>query len=304
MTTADQQQTLHRAISCEGVALHSGRATRLTLAPAPADAGITFHRTDLSRCSMPATISALSSTTLATSLKNGKGGVATVEHLLSALYGSGIDNLTVKVDGPEVPILDGSAVPFLDLIDQAGVRRQSAPRRPIRITAPIEARDGESWIRAEPGAGFQVDYRVDYAHPAIRQQALALQIDPARYAADIAPARTFGFLHEVQALRDRGLVQGGSMDNAIVLDEEKVVNGDLRFADEFVRHKILDLVGDLALLGAPLQGTVTVYKGSHRLHTALVRTLLEQTGSWDREAVVEPVAAAAPLLPATASLTA
>ncbi len=248
----------------------------MRLLPAPADAGISIVRCiDGRRVEIPACPDSVVSTERATTLAQGGVCAATVEHLLGALYGLGIDNLRAELDGPELPALDGSAAPWVELLRRAGVREQAAARRVLALEREIEVRDGERWIRAEPAAGFAVAYAIDYAHPAVGRQELALEDDdPDRFAREIAPARTFGFASELGALREADLARGGSLACAIVVGERGVVNPEgLRFPDELVRHKILDLLGDLALLGLRLRARIRVERGGHRLHQALVAAL-------------------------------
>ena len=280
------QRTIAEKISCTGIGLHSGAPVQLTLHPARAGAGIVFVRTDLTRpVEVPANHSAVTSTRLATTLGCGDATVGTVEHLLAALFGLGIDNVLVEVDGPEIPVMDGSAASFVFLIRAAGIFDQGVPRRSLRIRRPLEVRDGDRLIRIEPGRDLRVTYSVDFAHPAIgRQQLRDLVIDDESFESEICRARTFGFLREVEALWRSGLARGGNLDNTVVMDEFRVLNRDgLRWSDEFVRHKALDLLGDLALLGLPLEGHVVVERGGHALHQRLVRALLEQPSHWTIE---------------------
>jgi UDP-3-O-[3-hydroxymyristoyl] N-acetylglucosamine deacetylase len=277
------QQTIAEKVSCTGIGLHSGAPTQLTLHPARAGEGIHFVRTDGgSPVEIPARSSEVSSTRLATTLGRGDASVRTVEHLLSALYGLGIDNVKVELDGPELPVMDGSAAAFVYLIRSAGVFRQREHRRTLRMRKPIEIRDGDRSIRVEPARDLRVHYAVDFEHPAIGRQELALApLDPDSFEREIASARTFGFLRDVRALWGAGLARGGSPDNTVLLDESRVINpGGLRWPDEFVRHKVLDLCGDLALLGMPLQGHVFVERGGHALHQQLVAAILERPDTW------------------------
>jgi UDP-3-O-[3-hydroxymyristoyl] N-acetylglucosamine deacetylase len=251
---------------------------RVRLLPAPEDAGIGFVcETGGRRVEVPARAESLVSSARATSLARDGASVATVEHLLAALYGLGVDNLRAEIEGPELPALDGSAATWVELLRRAGLREQAAPRRRLSLDRAIELREGEGWIRAEPCAGFAVRYAIDYAHPAVGRQELSIDgDDPDGFAREIAPARTFGFASELGSLQESGLARGGSLANAILLDERGIVNPEgLRFPDELVRHKILDLFGDLALLGAPLHARVQVERGGHRLHQALVSALRE-----------------------------
>jgi UDP-3-O-[3-hydroxymyristoyl] N-acetylglucosamine deacetylase len=277
------QQTIAEKVSCTGIGLHSGAPTQLVLHPARAGEGISFLRTDArTPVEIPARSSEVSSTRLATTLGHGDASVRTVEHLLGALYGLGIDNVRIEVDGPELPVMDGSAAPFVYLIRSAGVFRQRERRRSLRLRRPIEVRDGDRSIRVEPARELRVRYAVDFEHPAIRRQELELApLDAERFDREIAAARTFGFLRDVRALWSAGLARGGSLDNTVVLDETRVVNPQgLRWPDEFVRHKVLDLCGDLALLGLPLIGHVHVERGGHALHQQLVAAILESPEAW------------------------
>lgn len=277
------QQTIAEKVSCTGIGLHSGAPTQLALHPARAGEGITFVRTDGgSQVEIPARANEVSSTRLATTLGRGAASVRTVEHLLAAVYGLGIDNVRIEVDGPELPVMDGSSAPFVYLIRSAGVFRQRERRRALRIRRPLEICDGDRSIRVEPARDFRVSYAVDFAHPAIRRQEISLApLDADRFEREISAARTFGFLEDVRALWEAGLARGGSFDNTVLLDDTRVVNPQgLRFPDEFVRHKVLDLCGDLALLGLPLMGHVHVERGGHALHQQLVTTLLARPDLW------------------------
>jgi UDP-3-O-[3-hydroxymyristoyl] N-acetylglucosamine deacetylase len=227
-------------------------------------------------------VAALRSTRFATSLASGDASVGTVEHLLAALYGLGIDNVRVEVSGPELPVMDGSAAPFVYLIRSAGIFRQREPRAELRVRRPVEVREGERWIRVEPARGLQISYAIDFDHPSIgRQELRADAVDPEWFERELSAARTFGFLHEVRGLWDAGFARGGSLDNTVVLDADAVANpSGLRWRDEFVRHKVLDLLGDLALLGLRLRGRVRVERGGHALHLALVTALLASPDAW------------------------
>ena len=256
--------------------LHTGKPVQLTLHPARAGSGIVFVRTDISHpIEIPATQTSLVRTHLATTLGRGDVCVDTVEHLLAAFYGLGIDNARVEIDGPEIPGMDGSAASFASLIRSAGAYEQSALRRVMRVRRPLEIRDGDRWLRVEPHRGLKVSYEIDFAHPLIGRQVLRdFAVGEESFEREIAPARTFGFVAEVQALWRAGRARGASLDNTLVLDASRVLNrGGLRFADEFVRHKVLDLLGDLALLGARLEGHVRVRRGGHALHQRLVAKL-------------------------------
>jgi UDP-3-O-[3-hydroxymyristoyl] N-acetylglucosamine deacetylase len=271
-----RQRTIAEKIACTGVGLHTGRPVQLTLEPGRSDTGIVFVRTDLPRpVEIPAQPGSLCGTHLATTLGRGDATIDTVEHLLSALYGLGIDNARVEVEGPELPGMDGSAASFVYLIRSAGVYEQNAPRRVLRVRRPIEIRDGNKRIRVEPALALRVSYQIDFEHPCIgHQELLELTLDEAGFEREIARARTFGFAREVSALWRAGRARGAGLDNTVVLGDARVLNrGGLRFDDEFVRHKILDLLGDLALLGGRLQGHVRVERGGHALHQRLVERL-------------------------------
>jgi len=276
------QRTIAEKVSCTGVGLHSGAPVQLTLQPARAGTGVVFVRTDLPRpVEIPAQPGSVHDTRMATTLGHGDATVGTIEHLMAALRGLGVDNVRVELDGPEVPVMDGSAASFVFLIRVAGLFEQRAPRRVLRLRRPVEVRDGDRWARLEPGrGGLRVSYAVDFEHPAIGRQALHdLAITPETFERELCRARTFGFLRDVEALWKAGLGKGGSLDNAVLLDDAAVVNREgLRWPDEFVRHKALDLVGDLSILGAEIEGHVRVHKGGHALHQALVAEVLRQLG--------------------------
>jgi UDP-3-O-[3-hydroxymyristoyl] N-acetylglucosamine deacetylase len=278
------QQTIAEKVSCTGIGLHSGAPAHLALFPARANSGITFVRTDCGApVEIPARASEVSSTAFATTLGRSPVCVGTVEHLLAALYGLGIDNVRIEIGGPELPVMDGSAAPFVYLIRSAGIYAQGEPKSLLRIGRKIEVIDGDRRISVEPSRAFRVSYAVDFEHPAIGRQELHVNpVDADRFEREISAARTFGFLNEVQALWNAGFARGGAIENAVLLDEEKVVNPDgLRWRDEFVRHKVLDLFGDLALLGMPVQGHVRVERGGHALHQKLVTAILANPDAWD-----------------------
>ncbi|MCE2391806.1 MAG: UDP-3-O-acyl-N-acetylglucosamine deacetylase [Proteobacteria bacterium] len=273
-------------VQCTGIGVHTGRPVELVLNPAAAGTGILFVRRDLNGLRFPARAEWVVDTNLATSLGNRGERLSTVEHLLAALRGLGVDNCTVEVSGPELPIMDGSAAPFVYLLQQAGLRPQRRMRRRLVIHRPIEVRDGNRWVRVLPSRGFKISTSIDYPHAAIGSQELVgCRITPRFFARQIAPARTFGFLREVQSLQSIGLARGGSLQNAVVLDDERVLNRDgLRFPDEFVRHKALDLIGDLALLGLPIQGHVKAVRAGHALHQALVAEIRANPSCWTVDA--------------------
>ena len=275
-------RTIRQEVSCTGIGLHTGRQVRLTLKPAPAGTGVLFRRRDLAAVEdIPASRASKVTINYATSLSRGVSAVSTTEHLLSAVYALGIDNLVVELDGPELPIMDGSAAPFVYLIlNEAGVKRLTAPRRYLKVLRPISLAQGDKRIALYPSEHFKVTYSISFDHPLLRHQSRTMRITEDSFVEDIAPARTFGFLKEVEMLRQRGMALGGSFENAIVLGETAVLN-PLRFQDEFVRHKILDVIGDLALIGHPLMGHLVVHRGGHALHTALAAEVLRQRDCWE-----------------------
>ncbi|HSD71261.1 MAG TPA: UDP-3-O-acyl-N-acetylglucosamine deacetylase [Thermoanaerobaculia bacterium] len=271
---ARAQTTLRTTVSIEGVGLHSGHPVRASFRPAPAGHGIVFRRLDHPDTVVPARVESASTFDYATTLNVDGVSVGTVEHVLSAAYGEGLDNCVIELDGPEVPILDGSALPFVRLFHAAGFERLDSPVESLASTEPVEvARDGRRVSFQPDGPGLTITYEIDFPHPVVGRQELTVAIRPEEYSTRIAPARTFGFARDVAALRSRGLARGGSLHNAVVLDEEGVLSGPLRFRDEFVRHKVLDLVGDLALLGAPLQGHIHARRAGHALHIEFARAL-------------------------------
>jgi UDP-3-O-[3-hydroxymyristoyl] N-acetylglucosamine deacetylase len=305
-----RQRTLKNVIRATGVGLHSGEKVFLTLRPAPIDTGIVFRRVDLDPViEIPARGELVSETTLCTGLSCGPAKVQTVEHLLSAMAGLGIDNAYVELSAAEVPIMDGSAGPFVFLLQSAGIAEQDAPKRFIRILHPVEVREGDKWARFTPHDGFRLDFTVEFNHPAIpaAQSSAGIDFSTARYIKEVSRARTFGFMHDLEYMRERNLGLGGSMDNAIVLDEFRVLNEDgLRYADEFVRHKILDAVGDLYLAGHAVIGAYAGFKSGHALNNKLVRALLAETSAWEEvtfegpEDTAIPAMYAAPGSPAVA----
>lgn len=281
-----QQRTVAEKVSCSGVGLHTGLQLELSLHPARANSGIVFVRKDRpTPVEIPAHPSAVHSTSHATTLASPADvdtRVTTVEHVLSALYAMGIDNARIELNGPEVPALDGSAAGFVDLIRSAGIFIQRQERATLEIQRPVEVCDDNRRIRIEPSPHLCVHYAVDFDHPVIAHQELSLpRLDDRIFVRELARARTFGFLHEVSALLRAGLARGGSLENTVVLDEEVVLNAEgLRWPDEFVRHKIVDLLGDLALLGMPIKGQVIVERGGHEVHQMLVRELLRTPDAW------------------------
>ena len=292
------QRTIAEKISCTGIGLHTGEPVQLTLYPAAGNSGIVFVRTDLAHSvEIPAQAWSVASTAYATTLGCGDATIGTVEHLLAAIYSLGIDNVRVEVDGPEVPVMDGSSASFVFLIRAAGVYDQPSERRRMRIRKPIEVRDGDRSIRIDPGRSLRVSYSVDYTHPAIGRQTLkGFTLSGRSFEREICRARTFGFLHEVEALWRNGLARGGNLDNTVVMDESRVLNRDgLRWADEFVRHKILDLIGDLALIGMPIEGHIVVERGGHALHQQLVTEILKTPDAWRIEGPLAQARGAADL---------
>jgi UDP-3-O-[3-hydroxymyristoyl] N-acetylglucosamine deacetylase len=278
-----KQRTLKSPTKTTGVGLHTGVRVEMVLRPAPVDTGIVFHRTDLARsAAIPALAANIGDTRLSSTLKADGASVSTVEHLMSALAGLGIDNLHVDIAGPELPIMDGSAGPFVFLLQTAGIVEQKAPKRYVRVTAPVEVRDGDKWARFEPFDGFKLDFTIDFPHPVFGSENRNVVVDFAfdSYAKEVARARTFGFMQDVEAMRAAGLGLGGSLQNAVVLDEFGVLNSEgLRYDNEFVRHKVLDAIGDIYLMGHPLIGRYTAYKSGHALNNALARAMLGATGA-------------------------
>ena len=278
-----RQRTVKALTRATGVGLHTGRKVAMTLRPAQPDTGIVFRRTDLGTpVDVPARADLVGETRLCSCLVQGAVKVYTVEHLMSALAGLGIDNLYVDLDGPEVPIMDGSAAPFALLVQQAGIEQQNAAKRFLRVAKTVEVRDGDKWARVEPYDGFKLSFSIAYDHPVIEKSANALSVDFAdtSYLKEVARARTYGFMQEVEQLRESGLALGGGLENAVVLDEYRVLNAEgLRFGDEFIRHKLLDAVGDLYLLGKPLLAAFSAHKSGHALNNRLLRALLGDAGA-------------------------
>jgi UDP-3-O-[3-hydroxymyristoyl] N-acetylglucosamine deacetylase len=278
-----RQRTLKSLISASGVGLHTGQKVSMKLRPAPPETGIVFRRVDLaSPVDIPARAESVGDTRLSSCLIKDGVRVSTVEHLMSALGGLGVDNAYVDLDGAEMPIMDGSASPFVLLIQQAGIEEQAAPKRFLRVTRKVEVKNGDKWARLEPYDGYKLSFSIEFRHPVIERSTQSVSIDFAEtsYLKEIARARTFGFMHEVEDLRENGLALGGGLDNAVVLDEYRVLNTDgLRFADEFIRHKLLDAIGDLYLLGKPLLGAFSAHKSGHALNNQLVRAMLAEQGA-------------------------
>jgi len=284
-----KQRTLKSLTHAVGVGLHSGQRVELTLRPAQPDTGIVFRRVDLPEpVDIVASAMAVSDTRLASTLANGDVKVHTVEHLMSACAGLGVDNMYVDISAEEVPILDGSAASFVYLLQSAGIEFQNAPRRFIRVNKPVLVRDGqgasEKWARLDPFHGYKLSFEIDFDHPAVDStgQRVLFDMSTGSYSKDIARARTFGFTKDVEMMRANGLALGGGLDNAIVMDDYKVLNSDgLRYDDEFVKHKILDAMGDLYLLGKPLLASYSAFRSGHALNNKLLRELLSRTDAWE-----------------------
>jgi UDP-3-O-[3-hydroxymyristoyl] N-acetylglucosamine deacetylase len=286
-----RQRTVKALVRTQGVGLHSGQRVELTLRPAPPDTGIVFRRVDLPvPVDIRVSASRVTDTRMASTLSaadSGEGAsvkVATVEHLMSALAGLGIDNLIIDVTAPEIPILDGSAGSFVFLIQSVGLLEQAAPKRFIRVKRAVEVRDGDKWARLEPHFGFKLRFSIDFGHPAINATVQQVEVDfaNASYVSAISRARTFGFMQDVEALRSHGLARGGSLGNAIVMDESRVLNSDgLRSDDEFVKHKILDAIGDLYLVGHPLLASYSAHKSGHAMNNLLLRALLADESAFE-----------------------
>src|SRR3990172_2438845 len=280
-----RQRTLKTAVRATGVGLHSGEKVELTLRPAQPNTGIVFRRLDLPQ---PADVRAgahkVGDTRLCSTLQEGSVKVATVEHLMSAFAGLGVDNAYIDLTGAEVPIMDGSASPFVFLLQSAGIVEQRVAKRFIRIRKAVEVREGDKWARFEPYAGFKLSFSIVFNHPVLEKSAQSTTVDFAEtsYAKEVARARTFGFMQDVEALRSNGLALGGSLDNAIVMDEYRVLNAEgLRYNDEFVKHKVLDAIGDLYLAGHPIIGSFSAHKSGHALNNLLLRELLVRRDAWD-----------------------
>lgn len=274
------QTTIERPVETQGVGLHTAVPSRLRLVPAPADTGIVFRRTDLDNFEIEAHGRNVARVSYATSLMKRGVWLSTTEHVLAALYSCGIDNVYIDVDALELPILDGSAEPFMAMIEMAGIRKLRRRRRYLKVLAPLEVREGDRHIGIYPAENFHVRVFVEYAHPMVGKQQIDLDVNRQSFRRELSNARTFCFFHEVDMLRAAGLARGGSLENAIVLTHEGVMNGPLRAADEFVRHKALDLIGDLALLGRPVLARVEAHKAGHALHTRLVAKLLANPSLW------------------------
>ncbi|MEJ2530854.1 MAG: UDP-3-O-acyl-N-acetylglucosamine deacetylase [Halioglobus sp.] len=301
-----RQRTLHNAIKATGIGLHSGEKVYLTLNPAPVDTGIVFRRVDLDPVvEIPARAECVDDTTLSTSISAHDKRVSTVEHLMAALAGLGIDNAYIDVSAAEVPIMDGSAGPFVFLIQSAGIREQDAPKKFIRVKRKVTVEDGDKVASFLPYDGFKVSFTIDFDHPVFRDRSAHAEVDfcTTSFVREVSRARTFGFMHEIEYLRSRGLARGGSVDNAIVVDDYRILNQDgLRYDDEFVRHKVLDAIGDVYLLGHSVIGEFRAYKSGHALNNATARALMAQPDAWEivtfEGGACAPVCYATDLLPA------
>ncbi len=277
------QRTIAKKVSITGIGIHSGKKVTMNLYPAEADTGIKFKRTDLPNSEvLRASAETVGATENNTTLGSGVNAVHTVEHLLSVLYGLGIDNVYIEIDGPEVPIMDGSGASFVFVLKEIGIQTLNKSKKFIVVTKPVEVRDGDKWARVEPAEKLIIDSTIVFTHPMIKTQRKTFEFSCENYIRQIGRARTFGMLRDVDMLKRKGLIQGGSLDNAIVLDDFKVMNPDgLRFVDEFVRHKILDTVGDVSLLGHEIAAKITTYKSGHNLHNMLCRKLLETKDAYE-----------------------
>ncbi len=282
-----QEQTIRTAVECKGVGLHSGANVHLRILPAPSGSGIVFRRIDLDNFEIEATGRNIARVSYATSLMKKGVLISTTEHLLSAFIGTGIDNAIVELDNLELPILDGSARPFVDMIQRAGIRKQRRMRSYMRIRREIELREGNKFIAVYPADTYSVSYTIDFPHHLIGRETFQVDLTDGNFLREIAPARTFGFLHEADAMRQQGLIRGASTENAIVLTPEGLLNPPLRYADEFVRHKVLDLIGDLALVGKQILGSIVADRAGHAMHTALVSKLLRDRSLWEETTLEE-----------------
>jgi UDP-3-O-[3-hydroxymyristoyl] N-acetylglucosamine deacetylase len=276
------QTTISRSVSVSGTGLHTGAPVNLTLKPAPENTGYVFVRTDLDNFEIPASVEYISHCSYATTLMRKGVVLSTCEHLLSALRGSGVDNCFIEIDSIELPIMDGSSESFIELIERAGIVEQTVPRRYFRVLSKVKIAEGDRKMSIEPSDGFEIECLIDFKHPFINKQGLHYVSENGSFRSQIASARTFGFTHEIEMLRKANLARGGSLENAIVLTPDGMLNETpLRFDDEFVRHKILDIIGDLALLGMPVRGKVTAVKSGHSVHAQLMSKLLKTDGAWE-----------------------
>jgi UDP-3-O-[3-hydroxymyristoyl] N-acetylglucosamine deacetylase len=279
------EQTIRTTVECTGVGLHSGAPVHLRILPAASGSGIVFRRTDLDDFEIEATGRNLARVSYATSLMKKGVLISTTEHLLSAFIGTGIDNAIVELDNLELPILDGSARPFVEMIQRAGIRKQRRPRTYLRLRRELELREGNKFIAIYPADTYSVSYTIDFPHRLIGRETLRVELSNGNFLREIASARTFGFLHEADAMRQQGLIRGASTENAIVLTREGLMNPPLRYPDEFVRHKVLDLIGDLALVGKQILGNIVADRAGHAMHTALVSRLLRDRTLWEENSL-------------------
>jgi UDP-3-O-[3-hydroxymyristoyl] N-acetylglucosamine deacetylase len=284
-----REQTIRAAVECSGLGLHSGAPVQMRILPAPAGTGIVFRRVDLDGFELEATGRNLARVSYATSLMKKGVLISTTEHLLSAFVGTGIDNAVVELDNLELPILDGSAWPFVELIRKAGIRKQRRARTYMKIRRELELRDGNKFIAVYPADAYSVSYSIDFPHPLIGKETFSVELQDGEYLREIAPARTFGSREDEQAMRNMGLIRGASQENCIVLTWTGIENPPLRYADEFVRHKVLDLIGDLALIGRQILGNVVADRAGHAMHTALVSRLLRDRTLWEETTVEDTV---------------
>jgi len=296
-----QEQTIRTPVECRGIGLHSGAPVQLRILSAPPGTGVVFRRVDLDGFEVEAVSRNVARVSYATSLMKKGVLISTTEHVLSACIGCGIDNAIVELDNLELPILDGSARPFIDAIHKAGIRKQRRPRTYLRIRRELELREGDKFIAVYPADIYSVSYTINFPHPLIGKETFSVDLSDGNYIREIAPARTFGFLHEADAMRQQGLIRGASAENAVVLTRNGLMNPPLRFDDEFVRHKVLDLIGDLALLGKQILGNVVADRAGHAMHTALVSRLLRDRSLWEETTVEDNHRAEVPqaLTPAT-----
>jgi UDP-3-O-[3-hydroxymyristoyl] N-acetylglucosamine deacetylase len=281
------EQTIRASVECTGIGLHSGAPVHLRILPAPSGIGIVFRRVDLDNFEIEATGRNVARVSYATSLMKKGVLISTTEHLLSAFIGTGIDNALVELDNLELPILDGSARPFVEMIQRAGIRKQRRQRSYLRMRRELELREGNKFIAIYPADSYSVEYTIDFPHKLIGRETFRVDLSDGNYLREIAPARTFGFLHEAEAMRQQGLIRGASPDNAIVLTRDGLMNPPLRYADEFVRHKVLDLIGDLALVGKQILGNIVADRAGHAMHTALVSRLLRDKSLGEETTIAE-----------------
>ncbi|HZQ68080.1 MAG TPA: UDP-3-O-acyl-N-acetylglucosamine deacetylase [Terriglobales bacterium] len=280
-----QEQTIRRPIECQGIGLHSGAKVALRILPAPPGSGIVFRRVDLDGFEVEAIGRNVARVSYATSLMKKSVLISTTEHLLSSFIGTGIDNAIVELDNLELPILDGSARPFVEAILKSGIRKQRRPRTYLRMRREVEIREGDKFLAVYPSDRYSVSYTINFPHPLIGRETFSVDLSNGSYFTEIAAARTFGFLHEADAMRQQGLIRGASQENAIVLTRDGIMNPPLRFKDEFVRHKVLDLIGDLALLGRQILGRVVADRAGHAMHTAMVSRILRDRTLWEETTV-------------------